>query len=189
MDGNMKMNLRTFFAFLCCLSTLLAACGGSDTGTAVAEATEIVFTTTPDLCSTENLPDKAAKVNKFMREFDDYSALASNTPQAQLVVVIPDMQRVLRDAEDQSVPACLENLKKAQLSYMQVVVQTLMVFMGNSDAGLVNSGISQARELHTQYDIELARLLGLTLVVSPTQPPAPATPDVNIVPTSTGIIP
>jgi hypothetical protein len=69
--------------------------------------------------------------------------------------------------------------------YMQVVVQTLMAFMGNSDAELVNSGISQARELHAQYDIELARLLGMTLVVSPTQTSAPATPDANIAPTAT----
>jgi hypothetical protein len=68
---------------------------------------------------------------------------------------------------------------------MQVVVQTLMVFMGNSDMGLVNSGISQARELHTQYDIELARLLGLTLVVAPTLTVAPVTPDPGSVPTAT----
>ncbi len=181
----MKTKLQTSLILLVSLSVFLAACGGSETSVAASDATAIISTLTPDLCFTENLPDEAAKVNKFMREFDDYSALASNTPQAQLVVIIPDMQRVLRDAEDQSVPACLENLKKAQLSYMQVVVQTLMVFMGNSDMGLVNSGISQARELHTQYDIELARLLGLTLVVAPTSTAAPVTPDPGSVPTAT----
>jgi hypothetical protein len=51
-----------------------------------------------------------AKVNALMREFDDYSALASNTPQAQLVVVVPELQRVLREVEDLSVPACLDTL-------------------------------------------------------------------------------
>jgi hypothetical protein len=120
-----------------------------------------------------------------MREFDDYSTLASNTPQAQLVTVIPELQRVLRNAEDQVVPACLENLKRLQLQHMEIVVQTLLAFMGESiNVELVNAGIAQARDLHQQYDIELARLLGITLQVatpdstsdtstSPTAPPTP----------------
>ncbi len=185
MDGNIKMKLRTPLIILVCLSVFLAACGTGETSVITTETPVILSTPTPDMCSAENLPGEAARVNKFMREFDDFSELASNTPQTQLVAVIPDMQRVLRDAEDQSVPACLENLKTVQILYMQIVVQTLMAFMGNSDAELVNSGISQARELHAKYDIELARLLGITLVVSPTQTSAPATPDANIAPTAT----
>jgi hypothetical protein len=65
---------------------------------------------TLDLCSAENLPAEVVKVNALMREFDNYSALASNTPQMQLVVVIPELQRALREVEDLSVPACLDTL-------------------------------------------------------------------------------
>lgn len=147
--------------------TLLVACGGSGGETPTETATQ-----TPDPCNEANLPAGVEKVHKHMREFDDYAALASNTPQAQLVQVIPELQRVLREAEDEKVPACLAGLKTLQLKHMQAVVQTLLAFMGNADVNLVNQGIAQARELHAQYDVEMARLLGVTLtVVTPT--PAP----------------
>jgi hypothetical protein len=159
------------------------ACGGESIP---ATATFIPATLTPDPCSEANLPAEVAKVHKLMRQFDDYSALASNTPQAQLVVVIPEMQRVLREAEDQPVPTCLNDLKVLQVNHMRTVVQTLLAFIGSTDAAIVNSGIAQARELHTQYDIEMARLLGITLTVStaaptnaPPQPSATPTPMVT----------
>jgi len=173
------------FALLLAFSLLIAACGR----TPAPEITQTpAATSTPDLCSSENLPGAAAKVNKLMREFDDYSSLASNTPQSQLVVIIPEMQRILREAEDQTLPACMQNLKGMQLAHMQIVIQTLMAFMSSSDVNLVNAGISQARELHGQYDIELARLLGITLVPRPTQAPAGATPQSNELPPSAALV-
>lgn len=165
------------------ISLILAACG--DKATATSEVVAPVFTSTPDLCSPENLPAEVAKINKLTREFDDYSALASNTPQSQLIQIIPDLQRVLRDAEDQTVPACLNNLKKIQLSHMSIVVQTLMGFMNTTDAAgveQINAAIAQARNLHGQYDLEMARLLGITLVAPPTLTPAPATSEANVAP-------
>ncbi|HET7143998.1 MAG TPA: SH3 domain-containing protein [Anaerolineales bacterium] len=170
------------------VSLASTACGNK--ATATEEVAAPVFTSTPDLCSSENLPEEVAKVNKLTREFDDYSALASNTPQSQLVQVIPDMQRVLRDAEDQSVPACLTNLKKLQIAHMSVVVQTLMAFLNTSDtAGVekINAAISQARNLHGQYDLEMARLLGITLVAPPTLTPLSSTPEVNVAPATTTV--
>jgi hypothetical protein len=183
----LKKNILLVILLLC---LTLAACG--KIATITPEVVAPVFTSTPDLCSSENLPTEVAKVNKLTREFDDYSALASNTPQSQLIQVIPDMQRVLRDAEDQTVPACLTDLKKLQLAHMGLVVQILMGFMNTTDAAgvdKINSGIAQARKLHGQYDLEMARLLGITLVAPPTLTPgAEATPAANVattVPTTT----
>lgn len=163
-----------FLAFI-----FLAACGGSG-----GEITPTVGATqTPDPCAETNLPTEVEKVHKVMREFDDYAALASNTPQSQLVQVIPELQRVLRDAEDQTVPTCLSDLKALQLKHMDTVVQTLLLFVSNGDVNAVAQGIAQSRELHTQYDIEMARLLGITLtVVTQTQSAAAepaATPEVQ----------
>jgi len=143
---------------------LAAACRGSEAENPTETFTPQA-TITPDPCLEANLPAEVAKVHKFMREFDDYAQLASNTPQDQLVTVIPELQRVLRDTEDLVVPSCLTNLKEIQISHMQVVVQTLLAFVGKSDVSVVNAGITKARELHAQYDIEVARLLGVTLVV------------------------
>lgn len=159
--------------FLFCVFLALAACRAE---TPTPQAATPAPTLTPDPCSTENLPGEVAKINKLMREFDDYSTLASNTPQAQLVLVIPELQRILREAEDQAAPACLQNLKTLQIDHMKVVVQTLMAFMSSSDAGVVNSGIAVARDLHMQYDLELARLLGVTLAVVTPSSASLATP-------------
>ncbi|MBI3168769.1 MAG: hypothetical protein HYZ22_09845 [Chloroflexi bacterium] len=155
---------KNFFLAWMFFTILISACG--DKPLTATETPTPAATSTPDLCSEAYLPDEVAKVNKLMREFDDYSALASNTPQSQLVTVIPELQRVLRDAEDQVVPPCLLGLKEIQINHMTVVVQTLLAFVGSSDANLVNEGISKSRELHAQYDIEMARLLGITLTVS-----------------------
>jgi len=160
----------TLIAFILVLSLFTAACGKDETA---ASAEPPAATSTPDLCSTENLPREVTRVNRLMREFDDYSELASNTPQAQLVVLIPEMQRILREAEDQSVPACLQTLKELQLTHMNIVVQTLMAFMSSADLNAVNQGITASRDLHNQYDIEMARLLGVTVVPQLTSTPTP----------------
>lgn len=172
---------KTLLPTILFLSLFLAACGEKAAPDSEVAAVPPTFTLTVDLCSEENLPAEAGKVNKLMREFDDYSILASSTPQTQLIQIIPDLQRILRDAEDQSVPACLDNLKQLQLNHMRTVVQTLIAFMSATDetgVEVINAGIAQARSFHEQYDIEMARLLGITLAAPPpTFTPAPvATP-------------
>jgi hypothetical protein len=153
---------------------LLTACGAKEVAQPSETAKPLEATSTPDLCSEANLPDEVTKVNDLMREFDDYSRLASSTPQDQLVQVIPPMQEVRRRAESQEVPACLRDLKVLQINHMNTVIEILMVFMANPKAENVNQGITQARDLHMKYDIEMARLLGVTLVPPPTV--APITP-------------
>lgn len=165
---------RILFPLALIISLFLAACGGNATP---APTETPAVTATADLCSAENLPNEALKVNKLMREFDDYSSLASNTPQGQLVVIIPELQRLLRDAEDLTVPPCLQTLSNLQKAHMGTVVQTLIAFMNNTDVNVVNAGIAQSRDLHTQYEVELARLLGVTLAPTPTL--IPTTPTVT----------
>jgi hypothetical protein len=155
---------------------LLTACGAK-TPAPTVESVAPSITPTPDLCSETNLPGEVAKINDLMREFDDYSRLASSTPQAQLVQVIPSMQEVRRRAESQEVPGCLTDLKVLQIKHMNIVIETLMAFMSNPKSENVNQGIIQARDLHLQYDTAIARLLGLTMVPQPTL--APVTPAAN----------
>lgn len=162
-----------------CIFIFLSACGEAST-TSTAETSTPEVTSTPDPCIESNLPNEVAKLDRLMREFEDYSLLASNTPHPQLVVVIPDLQRVLRESEEQTVPACLTNLKLFQTQHMHAVVQTLLAFMSNSvDANLVSASITKAREFHMQYDVEKARLLGFTF-----QAPTPATPSSSVTQTS-----
>jgi hypothetical protein len=176
---------RKYFPFILVFLILLTACSPAATVESGAETPLPALSSTPDLCSTEKLPEEVAKVNKLMREFDDYSSLASNTPQGQLINIIPDMQRILRDTEDLQVPVCLQTLKNLGMAHMDLVIQILMAFLNSSnaqaDTEAINAGIAQARDLHTKYDVEVARLLGITLVAPPTVP-AGTTPEANVIP-------
>ena len=174
---------KTILILILILSVFITACGIGN-GPAVTETP--ASTSTPDRCTPAALPGEVTKANNLMREFDDYSSLASNTPQSQLIMIIPDMQRILRDTEDLPAPACLQTLKKLEMAHMNLVIQTLMAFMNKSDVKLVNAGIAQARDLHHQYDVELARLLGITLVPRPTSPPA--TPGADTPATATAVV-
>ncbi|MEP7136594.1 MAG: hypothetical protein ABI904_16830 [Chloroflexota bacterium] len=168
------------------LTIFLAACGNAtpETKYIIVTATilptdlptEVSATNTPDPCSSENIQAEVQKVHKFMREFDDASSLAASRPREQLADAIASLQTIRRDAEDQPIPACLGNLKTYQISHMNAVINTLIAFMGGTDQKNVDQGISQARQLHDQYTIELARVLGITMVPATLSPVITQTP-------------
>jgi hypothetical protein len=185
----MQKNFLSYLLLLI-LIALLASCGNPP---ATAEATDVPtkaeveatstesestvatvgLTGTSDPCSLPQLETEVQKVHKHMREFDDASILASNMPREQLSNSIADLQRIRREAEDEQIPACLTNLKAIQVQHMNSVINTLIAFMGGTDQQSLDQGISLARQQHDQYTLELARMLGLT-VVAATMPPAPS---------------
>ncbi len=170
--------MKNRFIFLVLVFVVpLSACASPPSTETVPIVETAAATATLDPCSEAALPGEIEKINDLMREFDDYSRLASNTPQEQLVQVIPPMQEIRRRAESQKAPACLQELKKTQIAHMNVVIETLIAFMGNPQAEDVKNGIALARDLHMKYDVEISRLLGLTLVVptSAALPPSSAT--------------
>ena len=137
------------------------------------ESSPVPITSTLDPCSRPQLETEVQEVHSHMREFDDASILASNMPREQLTGAIADLQRIRREAEDEETPSCLENLKAIQVQHMNSVISTLIAFMGGTDQQTLDQGISLARQQHDEYTLELAGLLGLT-VVPATLPPAPS---------------
>ncbi len=183
----MRKNFLSTFAVLF-LIFILAGCGNSPATSAPAVTeTEVVVepsateatstpvepTSTLDPCSRPQLETEVQEVHKHMREFDDASILASNMPREQLSSSIADLQRIRREAEDEEIPTCLADLKAIQVQHMNSVISTLIAFMGGTDQQTLDQGISLARQQHDEYTLELARLLGLT-VVPATLPPAPS---------------
>jgi Bacterial SH3 domain len=144
----------------------MAACG------AFKSAPSVTATPSPsathDPCSSKNLPAAITPMNNLMRQFDDYATLAAHTPQSQLVQVIPPLQAILRAAEDQGVPSCLQDIKGYQLQYMNAFIQTLLAFESNAKPDVINAERAQANQYQNQYAIGLAHLLGLTVVVAST---------------------
>ena len=166
------MNFRFALSIFIGVALLLASCSTKTEEIAPAPTLETALPSpTPYLCSPENLPKEAVKVNDLMREFDDYARLASSVTQTQLIQIIPSMQEVRRRAESLEAPACLNPLKSLQINHMNAVIETLIAFMSNANVDFVNAGIAQARDFHQQYDLELARLLGIA-VITITPPPA-----------------
>lgn len=182
----MKKNNHSLAMLTLMLAIFITACGGNSNTPTAEISTQVptdsptalpAFTNTPDPCAPENLEAEVQKIHKFMREFDDASALAASRPRDQLADSIAGLQKIRRDAEDQSTPICLGNLKTYQISHMNSVINTLIAFMSGSDQQVVDQGIAQARGLHDQYTIELAKVLGLTMVpaatLAVTQTPSP----------------
>jgi hypothetical protein len=183
----MKKDRLRFISILV-LTIVLAGCGSSPTppklngnvqamtptrsDLASAPSSTTVSTSsassTPDPCSAGQIEAEVQKVHRHMREFDDASVLASKLPRDQLTDSVADLQRIRREAEDEQVPTCLTNLRKYQVDHMNSVISTLLVFIGGTDTTTLEQGIAIARQQHDQYTLELARLLGLTVV--------PATP-------------
>ena len=156
------------------LTMLMAGCGAiqqpptaivSEESATTVPTSTIAITTTSDLCAADHIKAEVDRVHRHMREFDDASILASSMPRDQLSTSIADLQRIRREAEDETVPACLENLRNFQIQHMNSVIETLLAFVrGNSDQAVLNQAIALAGQQHDQYILELARLLGITPV-------------------------
>lgn len=177
----------TGFISIIILAVILAGCGSTptpapavmtETGQAATPPTAASIpassSTTPDPCSSGQIDMEVQKVHRHMREFDDASILASNMPREELADSIADLQRIRREAEDEQIPACLIDLKTHQVDHMNSVISTLVAFIGGADRTSLEQGILIAREQHDQYTLELARLLGLTVV--PATVPVLSTP-------------
>lgn len=158
--------------FITIFVLILCACGTQEP-LSTATTTAIPPTSTPDLCSNENIEAPIKSVNDLQREFDDASLLASNVAREQLPALITEMQRIRRAAEDQTIPPCLATLQSHQLGHMTTVIETMIAFVGGADTSTLNTGIAQANQEHDLYTLEMARLLGVNLITA-TNAPTPS---------------
>jgi hypothetical protein len=164
--------------FILCLFTLFllitSACGYQPSST--QHEVFVTGTSADDPCSSENLPTTVQGLNDLMREFDDAAQLVSNSPAQQLPTIISKLQRIRRNAEDTQIPACLGQLKTHQLNHMNLMIQTLIAFVGGASKEELNAGLENARKEHDLYSLEIVRLLGITLAPVTATPPASSTP-------------
>lgn len=181
----MKRSILLILASALLLTLILSGCGSNPIPTISETVTDtalptitITITTTPDLCAPENVRAEVDKVHRHMREFDDASTLAASMPREQLSTPISNLQKIRRDAEDEQVPPCLAKLKEYEVQHMNLVINTLIAFIGINDPLAVDcvdvventqeaeicQSIASARQQHDQYVLELARILELPIV-------------------------
>jgi hypothetical protein len=175
----MPVIMKKFILYLFPLCVvIISACGSQQIPTQPQTAVPATTTTTGhDPCSSENLPTTVQEINDLMREFDDASQLPANLFAQQLPDVISNLQRIRRAAEDLQIPPCLGTLKTHQLNHMNLVIQTLIAFVGGMDQETLKDGLAMAREEHDLYSLEIVRLLGVTLApITATPPSSEATP-------------
>ena len=153
------------------LLLLVSGCAGPPAATSLEpSATTAITSSDEDPCSQQNLPVTVQPINDLMREFEDASQLASNLPAQQLPEIVSNLQRIRRGAEDVQIPPCLATLKTHQLNHMNLMIQTLLAFVGGASQEELTSGLERARSEHDLYALEIVRLLGVTLA------PVTATP-------------
>lgn len=151
----------------------VSACSGQPAAT----QTETLSTTTllvDDPCAAHNLPTTVQPLNNLTREFDEASQVAPSLSAQQLPEVISNLQRIRRAAEDVKIPACLETLKTHQLNYMNLMIQSLLAFVGGADQAALADGLAKARQEQNLYSLEIVRLLGITLAPLTMTPETPA---------------
>ena len=161
---------RSIGVILVVTGAVLAACTGPSTP--LAPIPSVV----PDPCAPDNIKSTVGAVDSLMQQFDDESTLASNVPRSQLAARIAALQSTRRQAQSNSAPACVAGLKRLQLTHMNTVIDTMLAFMSRGDQGAVGQGIEAGREQHDQYEVELARLLGITAAAVTPRPTLPAAP-------------
>lgn len=148
-----------------------SACGGQPAATQVETSMTPITSPDEDPCSPQNLPVAVQPLNDLMREFEDTSQLASNLSAQQLPDVISNLQQIRRGAEDVKIPACLTTLKTHQLNHMNLMIQTLLAFVGGANQEELTNGLEMARKEHDLYSLEIVRLLGVTLAPITATPP------------------
>ncbi len=152
------------FLILTIFLLFLSACANQNIVSAQPSATSepiIIPTFTPDPCSVENLSASIKAVNDLMREFDDISKLAASVAREKVPELVSEMQRIRRDAEDHESPSCLSTLKVHQITHMNIVIDTLIAFIGGAQSEALTDGINRASQAHDLYTLEVARLLGI----------------------------
>jgi hypothetical protein len=170
---SMKKSFKYFFVLF---AFFISACGSQPASTPIERLATETNRPAEDPCSSQNMPTTVQPVNDIMREFEDAAQLASNTPVQQLPEVISRLQRIRRAAEDVQIPACLGTLKTHQLNHMNLMIQTLLAFVGNADREALNNGLDLARKEYDLYSLEIVRLLGITLAPITATPPESSTP-------------
>ena len=169
--------MKKLFSY--CFPILLlyvSACGAQPAATQAETSSTETISAADDPCASQNLPSTVQPINDLMREFDDASQLAANLPSQQLPEVISNLQRIRRDAEDVQIPACLGTLKTHQLNHMNLMIETLLAFVGGADQQALTTGLERARQEHDLYSLEIVRLLGITLAPLTATPGAASTP-------------
>ena len=163
--------------FTICLLFLIGCANQNTAGTQPSATIEPTLTPTftPDPCSVENLSASIKEVNDLMREFDDISKLAASVAREKLPDLISEMQRIRREAEDHETPTCLSTLKVHQITHMNIVIDTLIAFIGGAQSEALTDGINRASQAHDLYTLEIARLLGIPQNLTP-DPNATDTP-------------
>ena len=127
-------------------------------------------TATIEPCSSAVISETVKPINDLMREFDDASALASNLSVEQLPEAISNLQRIRRLAQDITPATCLTTLHGHEIAHMDAVIDTLLAFLNGADTSTLTQGLNLAREQHDLYSVELARVLGVTLVPATASP-------------------
>ena len=99
-------------------------------------------------------------LSHYAREWDDTIKLADRVPRIQLATPVGQLQRIRREVQAQTWPACGQQSQRLLVEAMDAHIQGFLSFMGNQPG--YEAEISRAEVLLEQLHRELGHtLLGL----------------------------
>lgn len=104
-----------------------------------------------------------SKVHAHMRKFDDASSRAAGVLPDRLLTNINELQQIRHDANSEEVQSSFMDLKTYQIHHMDWVIAILFSRLYGIDQEVTDNKLKEARQIHDQYDLELARLLRVTI--------------------------
>ena len=183
MNKRFQINWISGFVLLILMVGLLAGCASEPAGNSGdLEPVSADVVPTTDLCVGDAKVEETRRLNRYMIRFDDISVLAQATPREQLAQIVLEMQKIRQESAFEEVQPCFTNLQSKQVNFMNGVIITMTNFLSGATAETLETKINETRQLRTQYDAELADLLGMTYV---TTTPAPTVIPVSDTPTYT----
>lgn len=96
-------------------------------------------------CKTQAQPYLAA-MQPVMREFQDASTLANQTPRASLPAQIANLQAIQRKAEALEVPACTRPIQDAMVAGMAATVNGYLAFLAQHPEAEVQAAFTTSSQ-------------------------------------------
>ncbi|GAB4548755.1 MAG: hypothetical protein Fur002_25700 [Anaerolineales bacterium] len=164
------------------VSTIFSAAGTPPLTQATltaAPARPAIPTSTPDPCSPSGIFSGVERVHALTVQFESVAqVITSNALSPASIPMIEELQRIRRAAEDQPVPACLQDLKARQVNQMNARIEIFnaaLAFLNlhgeSADQTALNETLAplyaKADEAARQYENEYYRLLGVTPTPAP----------------------
>lgn len=159
----------------------------------LAACSPAVAAPTPEPPCADQAQPYLESVDDLMARWQDAKSIVERAPRINLAGPVADLQAIRREAGDLAPPPCAVGVQESLESYMESVIQMVLLFMAKEPDDVVESERANVARLREQYSAALleiggdvAEALAVIPTIPPTVTPEPPTPSpIPATPTAT----